>query len=472
LWRLSQKIRSIPIRLSWCDNKSQCILVTIGFLVLNNFLVAQSFSGNTGIIIDYVGEPSPSIFELEVDNLPDALSSDYGIESVCMHIRHGRTRDLKIELLSPSGTRVWLSNRNSDPLNYGFYMTCFNQDGFNGHIIEGGNRFEGEYIPEGRLEYFNNGQNPNGSWFLIISDLEEGDIGKLLEWKIVFGSNPADGGKVHCQDMSLGKCLAEKFPHGKELLPDLILSTSLTMNHITYFPKDSDEKEYRNQLRFAAAMANIGLGPLEITGDGIWSCGNKVGSRTEPCPDGSYPRQRVYQKIYKIDQDTIETISNPGGTLYYDTQPGHNHYHADHWVRYSLLKKKWWCRNPKKWKVISTSDKVSYCLYDNKVCTEENAFCVDNDKVYSSNNLENYGFGNFTSCNSYKQGISVGGLDYYGKFYEGQHLNLPDDLEEGTYYLFIEIDPENYYREVDETNNNSLIKVTFAKDDNGQLYLK
>ena len=265
--------------------------------------------------------------------------------------------------------------------------------------------------------------------------------------------------------------MRNRYTEDYTLLPDLILSRKLTIENIEYFPDTCSMSPYRNQLRFAAAMANVGDGPLEILGNGEWRCGQVLGNRTEPCPDGNYPKQQVSQRLYTLGRDSLLIESKPGGYMYYDTQPGHNHFHADHWVRYSLLKKKWWRNNPKKWKVISTSDKVSYCLYDNMVCTEENKYCTYNDDLYSKHNLKNYGFGNFTACNSQKQGISVGGIDYYGKFYEGQSLFIPPDIKCGTYYLLIEIDPENYYKEINEDNNAELFKIEIKEDKDGVKYL-
>ena len=435
-------------------------------------IFAQTFTGQGGIINDYYGLHSPTVFEIQVEDLQNMSSPTFGVESICLHIRHKRTRDLKIELLSPSGTSVWLSNRNSDPRNYGYFETCFEQNGFNGHIIQPNNRFQGIFNPEGRLEFLNQGQDLNGSWFLMVSDLEEGEIGKLLEWSITFSDKPATLESGLCDEIRMYECLKEDYDEGHQFLPDLILSKRLTAQHIEYFSDTCKGSPYRNQLRFAAAMANIGAGPLIVSGLGEWNCDGKPSNGIDPCPNGEYPRQPVYQNVVTMGTDTLEYKRSKGGTMYYDTQPGHNHYHADHWVRYSILKKKWWSKNPKTWKTISASDKVSYCLYDNMICTEENGYCHQNNTIYSKSNLSNFGFGKFNSCDEKMQGISVGGIDYYGKYYEGQSLDIPKDLECGIYYLCIEIDPENYYRELDEDNNLTLFKLRAEKDSNEQLTLK
>jgi len=83
-----------------------------------------------------------------------------------------------------------------------------------------------------------------------------------------------------------------------------------------------------------------------------------------------------------------------------------------------------------------------------------------NGTQYSRANLPNYGLGEFTSCNSDFQGISVGGIDYYGMNYEGQSIDLPADIKPGKYYLYIEVDPLNLFIERNEKNNSLLIPVT------------
>ncbi|MBL0099240.1 MAG: hypothetical protein IPP49_03595 [Saprospiraceae bacterium] len=67
--------------------------------------------------------------------------------------------------------------------------------------------------------------------------------------------------------------------------------------------------------------------------------------------------------------------AHPGGHLYFDNSPGHNHYHVADWVDFVLLKKRWWTGNPLKWKVVAKSTKVSYCLFDNLNCNAQNNYC-------------------------------------------------------------------------------------------------
>lgn len=122
-----------------------------------------------------------------------------------------------------------------------------------------------------------------------------------------------------------------------------------------------------------------------------------------------------------------------------------------------MLQKRWWTSNPNRWKRIAVSEKESYCHLDNTTCNTENQYCEHGGTTYSQDHLSNYDLGRFVSCNNKVQGISVGGVDYYGMFYEGQHVSLPSNICAGKYYLRITVDPDNHYREEDDTNNQVII---------------
>lgn len=93
-------------------------------------------------------------------------------------------------------------------------------------------------------------------------------LGKLDFCNLTFGTSPAFSDRSDCDLSSPEPCVSG----GSDglLLPDLIISTRLTEENITY--SDEHHSLYPNQLRFAAAMDNIGHGPLHVITADSWFC--------------------------------------------------------------------------------------------------------------------------------------------------------------------------------------------------------
>jgi len=418
---------------------------------------SQVFTSKGKDIYDYSGSFYRNFYPIQVKDLSDTINCQFGISQVCINISHARVSDLKISLMSPNGTEVWLTNRNGGEKGRNYTNTCFHKNGFNNFIFDGIPPFSGQYIPDGQIELFNNGQNPNGSWFLIIEDLDEGVQGQLLNFSLHFdhNNNCKENISPSLNDPNSCRCIDNK--NECLLLPDLIVLEDLTSKQWIRFKEN--HPRYPNQIRLGVGMANIGLGPLEVKGTNEWYCDSEITNKDSICPNGNLPHQKVEQRIYKKSHHLLDTFYQKGGNLYFDKTPGHNHYHADDWVDFYLLKRKFWRKNPTKWKVIGKSEKVSYCLFDTNRCIDKIQNCISDKTIYGKENLINYGLGNYFECDSDKQGISVGGIDYYGVMYEGQNINLPNDLKPGTYYIYIVVDPKNHYIESNEKNNTALIKI-------------
>ncbi|MBL0301017.1 MAG: hypothetical protein IPQ23_04865 [Cytophagaceae bacterium] len=101
-----------------------------------------------------------------------------------------------------------------------------------------------------------------------------------------------------------------------------------------------DDKEYPGQLRFAATIANIGSGPIEVSGNNQWFCGDQKVEGSIVCPNGEYSRQKLTQKVYELHNQKITSTLVEAGSNYYDSKPGHNHFHVDSWVEFRLLKRR------------------------------------------------------------------------------------------------------------------------------------
>jgi len=300
--------------------------------------VSQTFTETGGIITDMVStKEDHNYYPIDIQGLPVSMDDKFGFEKICLNIKHRRPTDLKIELISPQGRSVWISNRNGNNNTYGYLNTCFAQNGFNGPIYQSSRYFEGEYTAEGRLEFFNNGSDPNGMWVLVITDLSPDVLGELVDFSLFFSNNPASYDKSLCETNNTSDCKCSN--QDSILLPDLILSKSLSVDNIEY--TSNNHPRYPNKLRFASAMANIGEGPLHIVTADAWYCDDIQVDKDSLCANGEYPTNHVRQITYQLSGNKMTYDTLQSGYMYYDDSPGHNHYHVQNWASFKLLKKKW-----------------------------------------------------------------------------------------------------------------------------------
>ncbi|MEP7237450.1 MAG: lysyl oxidase family protein [Ferruginibacter sp.] len=431
-----------------------CITAFAIIIFLTSY--SQKFNGKGGYIQDYSGEYYRQEFLCEVYDLPNKADTLFGLEKVNISIRHNRISDLKISLEAPDGSSFWLTNRNGRDTGKNYLNTEFSMEAKE-YIHQGIAPFAGEYIPDGRMEYLNNGQNPNGYWKLIVEDLRKTVDGFLDSFSITFSNHPARIKLVkRCSFSNPELCVCEGGKQSGDLLPDLIIIPSFTENQIQEY--SWNDSIYPGQLRFAATIGNIGYGPMEIKGSKKWFCGDNEVDSSLKCGNGNNSRQLVYQVIYYKQGDSIKSRLVPSGTMYMDDHPGHNHYHVDDWVEFRLVK----IDKKQRRREISKGHKVSYCLFSSGICSSSDNVC----KIYNQHfgeTMPNYGLGNYSSCSTEKQGITVGGYDTYGLMYEGQYLQLPKGLKNGEYWLEIEIDPNHLYVERDKTNNTFRLKINIQK---------
>lgn len=428
-------------------------ILSMAFIFLFGSYVcqAQAFYANGGVINDFNEEFNRDIFPIEVVGLTNQkMDTSFGLLSVCININHTKISDLKIQLMSPDGTTIWLTNRNGGNNGQDYQNTCFTPKGFSGYIHEAKAPFVGEYTPDSRMEYINNGQSPNGFWYLIIEDLHKENIGKLNSVSLKFGKNPVFNTTSSCTVNNANACQCSYPQKDSLLLPDLVILPSFSVNQLQEY--SYNDLQYPGQVRVAASIANIGEGPMEIKGSGKWYCGNTLVDSGTRCTNNELARQTILQVIYKKVNGKLVKIYKEAGTLYFDEKPGHRHYHVDNWIELRIVKK---IRTKKRvvQKIIGKSNKVSYCLFDTGICFEDDNLCKINNVGYNVQNLKNYGLGSYTDCHSQSQGISVGGYDTYGMLYEGQAIQLPKNLPKGWYYLQIEVDPLHLYKESESSNN-------------------
>ena len=404
----------------------------------------QTFTTKNVELHDFYNEYFQQEIAIEVSNLPKRIDENFGIESVEITIHHNRSSDLKIQLQAPDGSTAWVTNRNGGLEGKNYINTKFSQYGNDGIINAAKNPFTGNYIPDGQFSYFNNSQNPNGIWKLLIEDLKSEEIGYLDEVKITFGNRPAIIKKQErCSFSTPEFCVNDT--KNSELLPDLVIVPFFTKTQYQEFPKN--DLHYPSQLKISVAIANIGLGPLEVFPENLNSFTTINGEK----------RFQLLQKIYSLKNKIFTSENKNAGTIYYDDKPGHQHYHVDDWIAMRLIK----TINGKR-KIVCKGSKVSYCLFTNGMLYENDKSSFIGKKQYGTD-LKNYGLGDYPNCDLMKQGLSVGGYDYYGLMYEGQFLTLPTDLKNGNYILEIEIDPFKKYHESNRRNNIFSMPITLKK---------
>jgi subtilisin-like proprotein convertase family protein len=101
--------------------------------------------------------------------------------NVTLSITHTWDADLDIYLISPNGTRVELSTDNGGS-DDNYTGTIFDDEAATS-ITAGSAPFTGSFKPEGSLSDID-GQDPNGTWKLEVSDDESFDSGTLTSWSL------------------------------------------------------------------------------------------------------------------------------------------------------------------------------------------------------------------------------------------------------------------------------------------------
>lgn len=432
-------------------------ILLVFIIAERQFAIAQTYNGTGGAIPDNAA--AGAVFTININNLPPALNSSWGLKSVCIDITHPRVKDLNIYLYDPSGYPVELSTGNGgNGANY--INVCFEMSAMN-MIGNDTAPYTGSYLPEHNLGVVNNGQNGNGNWRLVIKDLRAGNIGVLNFWNLTFGPNaplPMDSmftacnilqpDSCHCEDDTMLICA---------LKPDIIIGEALLQGSAFY-------EEQKGRILVATASANIGLGPMEIIGTGQWYCGDSLVAGSGLCPDSTYSAQLVKQRIYTrtpfgyfIFSDSIV------GKMRFHAAEGHQHLHIDDWSENSI-RIKGSNPNPATWPVIAKGKKISFNIYDMAVCNNVFNACSYGGAVHVFSTMKNAGLGlGYESGNDIIQGLSVGKVDIYGRLYDGQDVSFDTTLCNGDYYLVAQFDPTNSFVERDKSNNISYRKITLTK---------
>ncbi len=171
-------------------------------LAFPKLFFAQTFNGSGGVIPD---DGNAVAFDIPVSALPSALDTTaFGVERVCINVVHQWVADLSIRLRAPDGTIIPLVSGLGGDTD-GFVNTCLSGNASTS-LFEVWYPFTGEFRPFGDMGQLNNGQNPNGTWQLLILDTYAfADAGDLIDWSITFGPNPCKPFPFESSDLPILK---------------------------------------------------------------------------------------------------------------------------------------------------------------------------------------------------------------------------------------------------------------------------
>lgn len=162
-------------------------LLSAAFLLTALAISAQTFSATVNQLVPDDG--STITFEIPVSGLPDIIDTSFGLERVCLNLNHTYDSDMSVSLQSPDGKKILLFAGVGGG-DHNFIGTCLEGNGT--AIAAGTAPFTGNFQSMGVMGNINNGQNPNGTWLLVIYDTYAfADQGFLIDWSITFGDKPA-----------------------------------------------------------------------------------------------------------------------------------------------------------------------------------------------------------------------------------------------------------------------------------------
>lgn len=218
----------------------------------------------------------------------------------------------------------------------------------------------------------------------------------------------------------------ELFPPATGLMPQS-MTTVVPFVIDGCLPEETVRTGARRCLRFDTRVLNSGKGPLEVA----------------YLVDGA--TVSAMQRIYLRDGSFVE---RPATTS--EFHPTHTHFHIKDFYVSHL------------WRRGTNGKPVGKPV----ATTLKNGFCPEDSERYTAMGEANYGCrSDFETDDGIRQivGISAGWLDTYG-------YNLPDqfveisDVPDGRYVLQIVIDPNNEFRESDETDNAVCVAIGLSGD--------
>jgi len=228
------------------------------------------------------------------------------------------------------------------------------------------------------------------------------------------GEHPLEGGSDTVPD---GAAPAAPRSVPNSLLPDLIVAAPREL----YIVDDGVTRT----LRFSTTVANVGDGPLHLTGD------------YDPATNLTTARQRIARN----DGSSSDRVT--GSFVWH---PWHEHWHFEDFTVMEI-----WAYGD------------DGALRDLLMSTGKSTFCAIDSETYDLELPSAVEAPAFGTCGDGVQGISVGWSDTYGAELFGQSLDITD-LPDGRYALRTLADPDDRIVERDDLNNDVVTFVAIAGD--------
>lgn len=430
------------------------IYAAIAFLLSATALFAQNFSVSTNT---HIPDNARVCVSIPVSGLPLAADTNYGLCSVTVDIVHTYDGDLDLILISPANDSIFLTN-NIGGGGDNFTATVFTMSAATA-IQLGTAPFTGNFLPEYSLNNFNDGQDPNGTWYLCVSDDAPNDTGHVAGVTLNFCANPPHDPSSFSGPCAINNGAGCQCPDGTQdcdLLPDMLASGDIITNQHT---------EYPGFMTLSNATPNVGWGPMEIHGsNSCWCDTVSVPCSTPLCPNGNPPTQKLLQRIYHKNGPNItyyDTLT-PGDMSYH---PSHGHIHVNNWAEFTLRTQDTSDSNPTHWPILGAGSKVSFCLINLGDCTNDYGYCRDTaGNVLTMDSVPNAPFGLVSGC-GVDQGIYTGMLDIYDQSLPGMFIDL-SEVCNGNYFIVSITDPDNNFLETNDNNNWAAVPITLTLQSN------
>jgi len=201
------------------------------------------------------------------------------------------------------------------------------------------------------------------------------------------------------------------------------------MRKISDVSIDTTSTAGKKKLRFTTIIGNRpGNGPMEVTG-------------TRPA--GSTADMTTVQRIYRTDGTSYTRAT---AAVMYFGGDGHNHWHTKNLARFNLHGK---TSTGGEGAVVRTQQKFGFCFFDNSyfgagTLPEKYETC-GTDRTVSTQTM----------------GLQSGWADKYGQELVDQFIDVTG-LADGTYRMRLTVDADNWFQEIDETNNSNWTDVTIS----------